>query len=691
MCQQETWSLSSNMQINDSISVLKGVGHKKVEIFRDMGIVTIEDLALYFPKSYEDRRTVTPISELKAGSDFLIQARLVNKRMGANRFNKKTPLVLNVSDDSGMLEVVFFNGYFLNKLFDIGKEYVFYGRITENLDRFQIVHPEFTLAGSSDDIREIIPVYSLRQGISQKEMRRMQRDIKGVYSSIKEWIPEDIVKKNKLASLDFAISNMHFPSNAKKVLQSRYRLVFDELFTLETGLMYMKSDDSDVTGISIDVSKGDEFISKLPFELTSGQRESWNEIKDDLQKPKKMNRLLQGDVGSGKTIIAEAAMLSAAASGFQSVIMAPTELLARQHFDTFVKDLSDHEISPVILISSMKASDKRMAMESISYGKAKVIIATHAVLEENIVFKNLGLVITDEQHRFGVNQRRKLSGKGEGVNILVMTATPIPRTIAAILYGDLDISQIRTMPKGRKGIHTYKCSQGERNRVFNFVEKEMKAGRQAYVVAPLIEDSESIDAKSANAIFDELQDRFDDFNIKLVHGAMKSADKDKIMQDFASAKVDLLVSTTVIEVGINVPNASVMVIENAERFGLAQLHQLRGRVGRGSDDAYCFLMCYTDSELANARMDIMTGSMSGFDIAEEDLKLRGPGEIFGTRQHGLPQLKISDLLRHRDVLEAAMNSARELIERDSKLEKPESVMVKQKVKKMFGSDISIDL
>ena len=679
------------MQINDSISVLKGVGPKKVEIFRDMGIETIEDLALYFPRSYEDRRTVTPISELKSGSDFLIQARLVNKRMGANRFNKKTPLVLNVSDDSGMLEVVFFNGYFLNKLFDIGKEYVFYGRVTENLDRLQIVHPEFTLAGSGDDVREIIPVYSLRHGISQKEMRRMQRDIKDVYSSIKEWIPEDIVEKNKLASLDFAISNMHFPSNAKKVLQSRYRLVFDELFTLETGLMYMKSDDSDVTGISIDVSKGDEFISKLPFELTSGQRESWNEIKDDLQKPKKMNRLLQGDVGSGKTIIAEAAMLSAAASGFQSVIMAPTELLARQHFDTFVKDLSDHGISPVILISSMKASDKRMAMESISSGKAKVIIATHAVLEENIVFKNLGLVITDEQHRFGVNQRRKLSGKGEGVNILVMTATPIPRTIAAILYGDLDISQIRTMPKGRKGIHTYKCSQGERNRVFNFVEKEMKDGRQAYVVAPLIEDSESIDAKSANAIFDELQDRFDDFNIKLVHGAMKSADKDKIMQDFASGKVNLLVSTTVIEVGINVPNASVMVIENAERFGLAQLHQLRGRVGRGSDDAYCFLMCYIDSELANARMDIMTGSMSGFDIAEEDLKLRGPGEIFGTRQHGLPQLKISDLLRHRDVLEAAMNSARELIERDSKLEKPESVMVKQKVKKMFGSDISIDL
>ena len=691
MSQQETWSLSLNMQINDSISVLKGVGPKKVEILHDIGIKTIEDLALYFPKSYEDRRTVTPISELKAGSDFLIQARLVNKRMGANRFNKKTPLVLNVSDDSGMLEVVFFNGYFLNKLFDIGKEYVFYGRVTENLDRLQIVHPEFTIAGSNDDVREIIPVYSLRQGLSQKEMRRMQRDIKLVYSSIKEWIPEDIVEKNKLASLDFAISNMHFPSNAKKVLQSRYRLIFDELFTLETGLMYMKSDDSDVTGISIDVSKGDEFISKLPFELTSGQRESWNEIKDDLQKPKKMNRLLQGDVGSGKTIIAEAAMLSAAASGFQSVIMAPTELLARQHFDTFVKDLSDHEISPVILISSMKASDKRMAMESISSGKAKVIIATHAVLEENIVFKNLGLVITDEQHRFGVNQRRKLSGKGEGVNILVMTATPIPRTIAAILYGDLDISQIRTMPKGRKGIHTYKCSQGERNRVLNFVEKEMKEGRQAYVVAPLIEDSESIDAKSANAIFDELQDRFDDFNIKLVHGAMKSADKDKIMQDFASGKVNLLVSTTVIEVGINVPNASVMVIENAERFGLAQLHQLRGRVGRGSDDAYCFLMCYTDSELANERMDIMTGSMSGFDIAEEDLKLRGPGEIFGTRQHGLPQLKISDLLRHRDVLEAAMNSARELIERDSKLEKPESVMVKQKVKKMFGSDISIDL
>lgn len=679
------------MEINDSISVLKGIGRKKADIFHEMGIETIEDLALYFPKSYEDRRSVTPISELRAGSKVLIQARIVNKRMGANRFKKKSPLMLNVSDDSGMLEVVFFNGYFLNKLFDIGKEYVFYGSVSENLNRFQIVHPEFALAGSSDDVRGIIPIYSLRQGISQKEMRRMQMDIKDIYSGIKEWIPEDIIRKNRLASLDFAISNMHFPSNAKKVLQSRYRLVFDELFTLETGLMYMKGAYGEVRGISIDISEGDKFISRLPFELTSGQVESWNEIKDDLKKHKKMNRLLQGDVGSGKTIIAEAAMLSAAASGYQSVIMAPTELLARQHFDTFTRDLSSHEIVPVILTSSMTASEKRMATKSISSGDAKVIIATHAVLEENIVFKNLGLVITDEQHRFGVNQRRKLSGKGEGVNILVMTATPIPRTIAAILYGDLDISQIRTMPKERKGIHTYKCSRGERERVLNFVKKEIKAGRQVYVVAPLIEDSDSIDAKSANAIFDELQDRFHDYRIELVHGSMKSDYKDKIMQDFASGEIDLLVSTTVIEVGINVPNASVMVIENAERFGLAQLHQLRGRVGRGSDDAYCFLMCYIDSEFANARMNIMTSSMSGFDIAEEDLKLRGPGEIFGTRQHGLPQLKISDLLRHRDVLDAAILSARELVERDAKLENPESIMVKQKVKKMFGSDISIDL
>lgn len=691
MFRPETWSSNSSMEINDSISVLKGIGRKKADIFHEMGIETIEDLALYFPKSYEDKRSVTPISELRAGSKVLIQARIVNKRMGANRFKKKTPLMLNVSDDSGMLEVVFFNGYFLNKLFDIGKEYVFYGSVSENLNRFQIVHPEFALAGSSDDVRGIIPIYSLRQGISQKEMRRMQMDIKDIYSGIKEWIPEDIIRKNRLASLDFAISNMHFPSNAKKVLQSRYRLVFDELFTLETGLMYMKGAYGEVRGISIDISEGDKFISKLPFELTSGQVESWNEIKDDLKKHKKMNRLLQGDVGSGKTIIAEAAMLSAAASGYQSVIMAPTELLARQHFDTFTRDLSSHEIVPVILTSSMTASEKRMATKSISSGDAKVIIATHAVLEENIVFKNLGLVITDEQHRFGVNQRRKLSGKGEGVNILVMTATPIPRTIAAILYGDLDISQIRTMPKGRKGIHTYKCSHGERERVLNFVEKEIKAGRQVYVVAPLIEDSDSIDAKSANAIFDELQDRFHDYRIELVHGSMKSDYKDKIMQDFASGEIDLLVSTTVIEVGINVPNASVMVIENAERFGLAQLHQLRGRVGRGSDDAYCFLMCYIDSELANARMNIMTSSMSGFDIAEEDLKLRGPGEIFGTRQHGLPQLKISDLLRHRDVLDAAILSARELVERDAKLENPESIMVKQKVKKMFGSDISIDL
>lgn len=679
------------MKLNDNIKTLNGIGPKKAAIFSEMGIETLEDLAYYFPGTYEDRRTVTKICDLTAGDDCLIEAKIVSKRVSGNRYSKKAPLVLNINDGSGIAEVIFFNGKFLDKLFDIGKIYVFYGRVSENFDRKQLSHPQFALAGSDDDIRDVIPVYSLKQGISQKEMRRLQKEIRNIYSEIKEWLPEDVVSKNRLASPGFAISNMHFPSDGKKVLQSKYRMIFEELIVLETGLLYIRNGFASEEGIRIDSAMGETFISRLEFELTEGQIEAWNEIKSDLKNNKKMNRLLQGDVGSGKTVIAEASMISAAFSGYQSVIMAPTELLARQHFETFHKDFNKYGIEPRLLISSMSAADKRNTVADISSGEAKVIIATHSVLEENVIFQNLALVITDEQHRFGVNQRKLLSNKGKGVNVLVMTATPIPRTIAVILYGDLDISQIKTLPKGRKRIHTYKCKDKDRSKVLEFLRKEVASGRQAYVVAPLIEESDNLDAKSAKEIYEELSLRFDDFHVSLVHGGMKSAEKDEIMRKFADGEIDILVSTVVIEVGINVPNASVMLIESAERFGLAQLHQLRGRVGRGKDEAYCFLMLYNNSEVSNARAEILTRSMSGFEIAEEDLKLRGPGEIFGTKQHGLPELKLSDLLRHKDVLEAALKSAKQIVKDDSALVKPQNALLKNRIKKMFGESISIEL
>ena len=469
-------------------------------------------------------------------------------------------------------------------------------------------------------------------------------------------------------------------------------MVFSELLTLETGLMYMRkgeSEDKDAADFSCE--KGDEFARGLSFELTDGQKSAWEAIKKDLESNKKMNRLLQGDVGSGKTVIAEMAMISAASEGYQSVIMAPTELLAKQHLESFTKDYEKYGIVPEILISNMERREKQRGIEGLESGDIKILIATHAVLQENVVFKNLGLVITDEQHRFGVNQRKKLSSKGEAVNVLVMTATPIPRTLAVILYGDLDVSQIRTMPKGRVPVKTSMVNPEDREKVYAKVREELDKGRQAYVVAPLIEDSERVDASSAESLYEELVKEFAGHTVALVHGSMKQEEKDEKMEAFAKGEVSILVSTVVIEVGINVPNASVMVIENAERFGLAQLHQLRGRVGRGSDESFCFLITNAENEVAVKRAEIMCQTTDGFEIAEEDLRLRGPGEIFGMRQHGLPQMIFADLSRHGDVLEKALESAKKLIEEDPKLVSPDNSALKRRVKAMFGEEIELSL
>lgn len=681
------------MELKDSIDTLKGVGPKKKELFFKYGIETIEDLLLFYPKSFEDRRTVTKIEKLRAGETFLVTGQILSSRSRTLKYKKQSTLSLTVSDETGIMDVTFFNSYYNSSYLKKGDRYTFYGKVTDNFNgRYQMLHPEMHREGSAEDIRGIIPVYPSITGISQNEIRKLQMQIKPVYEKVKEWLPEELLKNNNLAGLPFAIQNLHFPCYGKEYLMAKYRLIFDEFLTMEAGLFFMRGDKGiKEECVRINTDCVNEFVDKLPFSLTDGQILVWEDIAKDLSSPKAMNRLIQGDVGSGKTVIAEMAMYAAAKNDYQSVMMAPTEILAKQHYISLQKDFNQYGINIGLLCSSMKQADKVETLNRVAEGKIHILVGTHAVIEPGVKFKNLGIVITDEQHRFGVNQRKILTEKGKNPNVMVMTATPIPRTLAVILYGDFDISQIKTMPKGRKIIKTIAGTQKNRKSIYEFIKGELKSGHQAYVVAPLIEESEKIDALSAEELYDELKEVFSSFNLALIHGAMKQNEKDLIMEQFSEGKIDMLISTVVIEVGINVPNATVMVIENSERFGLAQMHQLRGRVGRGNDQSYCFVISHNESQVSKERCQILCNCADGFKIAEEDLRLRGPGEIFGTRQHGLPEMHFGDIIRHADVLEKAKDVARSILKEDPALSQPKYLHLKERLVKMFGRNISLNL
>ena len=673
------------MNLTDSITVLKGVGPKKAAVLENVGIRDVHDLVCYFPRKYEDRRLETQIRDAEPETDCLVVGIVRSRRYHGSRFSRKAPLSILVEDSTGTMEMLFFNGRYLENLFQPGAGYSFYGRVTRNRDRLQMIHPEFHRQGDPGDIRGILPVYSLTAGLSQKEIRKLTRQALDALEDVPEWLPAPLRQRYHLADARFALMNMHFPENTKYLQMARYRVVFDELFTLETGMHYLRDGVLPrENGIVIDPAPGAEFIRGLSFRLTEGQREAWQAIGEDLSLDRPMNRLIQGDVGSGKTVVAETAMFAAVKAGYQAVMMAPTEILARQHADSVGEDFARYGIRVGLLTGSLKAGQKAAVLDKLASGEIDVLIGTHAVLEPGVRFRDLGLVITDEQHRFGVSQRHLLSEKGKYPNVMIMTATPIPRTLAVILFGNLDVSSIRTMPEGRKKIDTYVIrSEGKRQKMYDFVGERLAEGRQAYVVAPLIEESDTVEAKSAEELYRELSDRFPDFRVGLLHGAMKPEEKSSIMEDFAEGRIRLLVSTVVIEVGINVRNATVMVLENCERFGLAQMHQLRGRVGRGSLKSYCFLVLRGESEIALERAKIMKESSDGFRIAEEDLRLRGPGELFGTRQHGLPERMISDLVRHRDVLEKAGRAAEEILEEDPSLTLPEHEELRIRVRKMF--------
>lgn len=679
------------MDLRESVTSLKGVGPKKAEALKKLGISTMEDLVFFLPRSYEDRRNRVDISDAAEDQNSVVTGEVklvVNDRY---RGGRKQMLRLLVEDGTGSMEVVFFNAKYLQHSFRTGRKYTFFGKVTRNFGKMQMIHPEFSDADGMED--GILPVYPLTKGISQREMRTWQKSLKRAYSMAEDILSSEAVERNRLCSLSYALENVHFPQEKQKLLEAKYRLIFDELLILQTGMFMARqnvTDGRNGIAFSPEADTG-RYIESLPYPLTGAQQRCVEEIERDLESSTAMNRLVQGDVGCGKTAVAEIAMYKAVKSGYQAVLMAPTEILAAQHFDGISRAFEAHGIRTAFLTGSLKAAQKREVLEQIATGEAQVIIGTHAVIQPDVEFSRLGLVITDEQHRFGVRQRVKLREKGENPNVLVMTATPIPRTLSVILYGDLDVSIIDELPPGRQQTVTRCLKSEKRGECYDFVEQQLKQGRQAYVVTPLIEESETLDAKSAEQVAAELKKRFRGYSVELIHGAMSQDEKDRIMESFSRGETDVLVATVVIEVGINVPNATVIVIENSERFGLAQLHQLRGRVGRGSHRSYCFLILDGGSEIAEKRGQIMEASSDGFFIAEEDLKLRGPGEIFGTRQHGLPDLAITDLSKHMKILEQAKEEAKAMLADDPALDAHEHSALRRRITKLFGEDLTLDL
>ncbi len=680
------------MNFSDNVTLLKGVGQKKAALLKKLNIETVGELLNFYPRSYQDRRTVKKIAEILPGSAGLFSGTVI--RIVNNQFipGKKKMLKITIDDGSSRAEIVFFNAAYLANIFIVGKEYYFYGRAGQNSHPLQFIHPDFS-AEMNDAISGILPVYPLTEGIGQNEMRKWQREAQESAKSAEEFLPEDIIRRHHLCSYAYALSNIHFPQDEIRFKEAKYRLIFDEMLVLQTGLFAVKAGSAEKKkGISfsreVDVS---EYIDSLSYPLTSAQKRAVSEIIGNMESETVMNRLLQGDVGSGKTAVAEIAMFKAARSGFQAVLMAPTEILAKQHYDGIKNRFSAFGIETGFLSGSVNKKEREETLARLQEGRIAILIGTHAVIQPDVKFQNLGLVITDEQHRFGVNHRALLGEKGKNPDMLVMTATPIPRTLAVILYGDLDVSVIDELPPGRKKIITRAVDGNNRNAVYSFVRKQLEKGHQAYVVTSLIEDSETMTMHSAESVYTELSGVFEEFEVALLHGELKQKEKDQIMMRFAKGAIDVLVSTVVIEVGINVPNATVMVIENSERFGLAQMHQLRGRVGRGGIQSYCILIHEGKSEVARARAEIMESTADGFVIAEKDLELRGPGEFFGTRQHGLPDLQIANLIKHTALLETVKKEAVFILKEDPTLQSEKYAPLKAKILQIFQGSLDLRL
>ena len=657
------------MYLDSPVTAIQSIGPEKSRKLSRLGILTVKDLIEHFPRDYEDRSQVVPISEIKLNEENTFRGRV--RGIPEDMRVKNLRIVrARIEDSTGGIVAVWYNQPYMKKAFKEGAEYIFTGKAVRKYNNIEIQSPEFEIVSEGSILSggRIVPVYSSTSGISQKMLRSIIKDtLDYAGNQIHDFIPTSIRKKYKLCDRNYAVSNIHFPESNESFFIARRRLVFEELFMLQTALLKMKSSvNKGKSGIVFkNINCAKEILNALPFELTDAQKKVMREIVNDIKSGKSMNRLVQGDVGSGKTAVALVTAFIAIRNGYQSALMAPTEVLAGQHYEFISKILDSLGIKTVLLTGSLKKKEKEKALELIKSGEAKMVIGTHAVIQENVEFQKLGMVITDEQHRFGVRQRGTLSEKGENPHVLVMTATPIPRTLALILYGDLDISIIDHLPPGRQKIDTLSVNSSYHERIYSFIRKEVDRGRQVYIICPMIDENDKLDVQDVTTYTEKLKNEiFSDYSVECMHGKIKPQKKQEIMEEFAKNNINILVSTTVIEVGINVPNATIMMIENAERFGLAQLHQLRGRVGRGSEKSYCILVCDSKSKVAKERMNMMTKSSDGFEISEMDLKLRGPGEFFGTRQHGLPEMKIANLYKDMNILKEAQKASLEIMNMD---------------------------
>ena len=693
------------IKLEDSVQYLKGIGPEKAKALNSVGIETIEDLLYYIPRRYLDRSTILPINKLKVGSTATVIGRV--ESFGIKRGRRRPQFQVIIRDETGFMYLIWFQKLkYIKNLFEENDLVVASGEVRV-FGGLQMIHPEFEIVSESDregndqeliHTGRIIPLYPStallkKFRLDSRGLRRVLNPLlDNVADLVTETLPQRVISESNLLFLPQALKNVHFPEDLEITNLARSRLAFDELFYLELMLALRKKRIHREEGIAF--QKPGNLIRSalkiLSFELTPAQKKVLREIAADMMSKTNMHRLLQGDVGSGKTIVALMAMLMAVESGYQSALMAPTEILAEQHHITIHQMLESLGVKTVLLTSSVAGSERETTLEKIAKGTAEVIIGTHALIQKKVDFFRLGLVVIDEQHRFGVMQRAKLKQKGASPDVLVMTATPIPRSLALTLYGDLDVSVIDTLPPGRKTIKTYLYGGNSKSKIHEFLEKELQKGHQAYIVYPLVEESEKADLKAATQSYEFLKrEIFPHRRLALLHGRIKSREREGIMQAFRHGDYDILVATTVVEVGVDVPNATVMIIEHAERFGLSQLHQLRGRIGRGEDQSYCLLLADAPlSEEAQERLKAMCATSDGFKISEIDLKLRGPGEFFGTRQHGLPELQIADIVTDAKLLYQARNWAFKIIEEDPRLTQKENLCIRsnfiRKYKKRFS-------
>ena len=672
---------------------LKGVGEKTEKLFQKIGITTAEELLRYYPRTYDIYEEPVEIASAEEDKTVSIRATIATG-IYINQIRNLQVLTTTVADASGRLPVAWFNAPYLRGTLKKGSVFILRGKIIRKKGRPQMEHPEiFTPAAYEEIIHSMQPVYGLTKGLSNKMITKLVHQILDTRPLHGEYLPEEIRERYQLADANYAIRTIHFPKNMQELLTARKRLVFDEflLFVLAIQLLKEKTEEAPNTFPMKPVWTTEEIIEGLPYDLTGAQKNVWHEIERDLSGHKLMSRLVQGDVGSGKTVIAFLAMVLSAENGFQSALMVPTEVLANQHYEGFLRLMEEQNIAschPVLLTGSTTARQKREIYQKIADGEVNVIIGTHALIQEKVEYKNLGLVITDEQHRFGVRQREALTTRGNPPHVLVMSATPIPRTLAIILYGDLDISIIDELPAKRLPIKNCVVGTSYRPKAYSFIEKQVQMGRQAYVICPMVEESEGLEAENVTDYARKLQEILPgEIKVEILHGKMKPKEKNRIMEAFASGEIQVLVSTTVVEVGVNVPNATVMMLENAERFGLAQLHQLRGRVGRGEHQSYCIFIQGNNEENTSKRLKILNESNDGFYIAGEDLKLRGPGDLFGIRQSGLMEFKIGDIYNDAGILKNASEAAGEILALDFDLILPQHKALKEHLKGYMSEEL----